>query len=73
VSAQGLVIFTMHMLGTAPSTWVIGVLSEETDLQTALWLPTGLFLVAAGCMAAATRTFAGDSTRARGTPTGASL
>jgi predicted MFS family arabinose efflux permease len=73
VSAQGLVIFTMHMFGTAPSTWVIGLLSEETDLGTALWLPTGLLLVAAGCMLVATRTFAGDSTRARGTPTGASL
>ena len=29
VSAQGLVIFSMHLLGTAPSSWVVGELSER--------------------------------------------
>ena len=29
VAAQGLVIFTMHMLGTAPSSWVVGEISEH--------------------------------------------
>ena len=26
VAAQGLVIFTMHILGTAPSSWIVGAL-----------------------------------------------
>lgn len=73
VSAQGLVIFTMHMLGTAPSAWVIGAISEESDLATALWIPTGALVVAAVCMATATRSFAADHGRARGTRASASL
>ncbi|HEU0031669.1 MAG TPA: MFS transporter [Kofleriaceae bacterium] len=64
VAAQGLVIFTMHMIGTAPSSWVIGAISEETDLTTALWVPTLALVVAAACMALATRSFARDHARA---------
>jgi len=61
VAAQGLVIFTMHMIGTAPSSWVIGAISEETgSIAAALWVPTVGLLVAALCMAMATRTFARD-------------
>ncbi len=61
VAAQGLVIFTMHMIGTAPSSWVIGVISQETgSIATALWVPTVGLLVAALCMAMASRTFAAD-------------
>lgn len=74
VAAQGLVIFTMHMLGTAPSSWVVGEISERagptaahTGLYTALWVPTGALVVAALCMASATRTFARDRAAARGT------
>ncbi len=76
VAAQGLVIFTMHMLGTAPSSWVIGEISKHSDLRTAMWIPTGALLVAAGCMAVATSTFAADHERKRathGTPGPASL
>jgi predicted MFS family arabinose efflux permease len=66
VAAQGLVIFTMHMLGTAPSSWVVGLISEESSIGTALWVPTAGLVVAAGCMVMATRSFAADRTRARG-------
>ena len=74
VAAQGLVIFTMHMIGTAPSSWVIGAISEETgSIATALWVPTAGLLLAAGCMAMATRTFAADREAARGAARAPSL
>jgi predicted MFS family arabinose efflux permease len=60
VAAQGLVIFTMHMLGTAPSSWVVGEMSKHSDLPTALWVPTGALVVAAACTAIATTSFAAD-------------
>lgn len=66
VSAQGLVIFTMHMIGTAPSSWIVGEISERSSLYAAMWVPTGALLVAAACMASATRTFARDRATARG-------
>jgi MFS transporter, Spinster family, sphingosine-1-phosphate transporter len=66
VTAQGLVIFTMHMIGTAPSSWIVGEVSEATTLHDAMWVPTGALLVAALCMAMATRSFARDRDRARG-------
>lgn len=73
VSAQGLVIFTMHMVGTAPSSWIIGVVSEHSDLRVAMWVPTLALLVAASCMALAARTFAEDHARARGGREGGSV
>ena len=72
VAAQGLVIFTMHMLGTASSSWVLVLVSEQTSLYTAMWVPTGMLVFAALCMAIATTGFAADHTRARATePAGA--
>jgi predicted MFS family arabinose efflux permease len=65
VAAQGLVIFTMHMLGTAPASWVIGEVSERSTLHTAMWIPTFALVLAALCMAAATFGFAADHARAR--------
>jgi len=70
VAAQGLVIFTMHLLGTAPSSWVIGIVSKEWSLTTAMWVPTVALGVAASCMAFATRSFAVDASRARAGRTG---
>lgn len=64
VAAQGLVIFTMHMVGTAPSSWVLGEISQRSSIATALWVPTGALVVAAACMAMATRSFAADHARA---------
>ena len=65
VAAQSLVIFAMHMLGTAPSSWVVGEISERATLYAAMWVPTCALVVAALCMAAATRTFARDRAAAR--------
>jgi sugar phosphate permease len=66
VAAQGLVIFTMHMIGTAPSSWLIGEISEYWDLHIAMWVPTVGLVIAALCMAVATSSFAADQARARG-------
>lgn len=75
VAAQGLVIGTMHLLGTAPSSWVIGAVSVRTSLATAMWVPTVTLVLAAGAMAIATRSFAEDHARARagGSAAGPSL
>jgi MFS family permease len=70
VTAQGLVIFTMHMVGTAPSSWIVGEVSEELTLADAMWVPTGALLVAALCMGFASRTFAADRDRAHASRTG---
>jgi len=70
VAAQGLVIFTMHMIGTAPSSWVIGEISERSTLHTAMWVPTAALLVAAACMVVATTSFEADHERARSKGTG---
>ena len=69
VAAQGLVIFTMHMLGTAPASWVIGEVSERSTLHTAMWVPTVALGVAAVAMAIASASFAADHARARATAT----
>ena len=66
VSAQGLVIFVMHMLGTATSAWLVGILAKHWSLPTALWIPTGGLVIAALCMLLASRTFPADQARARG-------
>jgi MFS transporter, Spinster family, sphingosine-1-phosphate transporter len=71
VAAQSLVIFAMHMIGTAPSSWVVGMISEHATLYAAMWVPTGAVVVAALCMAIATRTFARDRAAARGRQRGA--
>lgn len=63
--AQGLVIFTMHMIGTAPSSWVVGEVSQHTSLKLAMWVPTVGLGVGAICMAIATTGFAADHKRAR--------
>jgi predicted MFS family arabinose efflux permease len=71
-AAQGLVIFSMHMLGTAPSSWIVGVISERASLYTAMWVLTCALVLAALCMMMATRTFARDRAAA-GAPPGARL
>ena len=74
VAAQGLVIFTMHLLGTAPSSYVLGLVSDRSSLYTAMWVPTGALVIAAVAMMLATRTFAADAGAARaGKPAIASL
>lgn len=73
VAAQGLVIFTMHMLGTAPASWMIGEISQRSTLHLAMWVPTVGLGIAAVAMMIATASFAADHAQARGVvPAGAS-
>jgi predicted MFS family arabinose efflux permease len=64
-AAQGLVIFMMHLVGTAPSSWVVGVVSDRSSIYAAMWVPTGALLVAAVLMVVAIPSFARDHARAR--------
>lgn len=65
VAAQGLVIFTMHMVGTAPSSWIVGEVSKRATLHDAMWVPTSFLVIAAAAMALATRSFEADHARSR--------
>jgi MFS family permease len=65
VAAQGVVIFTMHLVGTASASYLIGVVSDHSSLYTAMWVPTGALVVAALGMLAATPSFARDHAKAR--------
>ena len=65
VAAQGLVIFTMHLFGTASASYLIGVVSDHSSLYAAMWVPTGALVVALGGMLIATPSFALDHERAR--------
>jgi MFS family permease len=48
--AQAGCTFAMHLIGTAPASWVVGVLATRHGLQTALWLPVSCIGLAAICM-----------------------
>ncbi len=65
VAAQGLVIFNMHLFGTAASSWVVGIVSDHSSLYEAMWVPAGALVIAALAMVVATRSFAADHLRAR--------
>ncbi|HEY5950492.1 MAG TPA: MFS transporter [Kofleriaceae bacterium] len=66
VSAQGLVIFTMHLFGTASASYVVGLVSDHSTLYQAMWVPAVALVIAALAMLVATRSFAGDHVRAQG-------
>ncbi len=65
-TAQALVVFTMHLLGTSPSSWALGALADRVGFLAAMFLPTGALVIAALAMAAAVPSFGADSDRARG-------
>ncbi|HEY5928570.1 MAG TPA: MFS transporter [Kofleriaceae bacterium] len=65
VAAQGLVIFTMHLFGTASASYVVGLVSDASSLYQAMWVPAGALVLAGLAALVATRTFAGDHLRAR--------
>lgn len=65
VAAQGLVIFVMHLFGTAASSYVVGLVSDHTSLYTAMYVPAAALVVAALAMLVATPSFAADSARSR--------
>jgi MFS family permease len=62
-TSQALVIFLMHLFGTAPAKFLVGALKQEVGLQTAMLLPTAMVAVAAVLMVIALRSFASDSAR----------
>ena len=71
-TAQAVVIFVMHLIGTAPSSWLIGEIADRHDLQTAMLVPTLGVLVAAAVLVGGWRTMARDRARARAVSSGAS-
>lgn len=50
VTAQATVVFAMHLCGTAPASWIVGVISGARGLGLAMWLPTLAIFGACGFM-----------------------
>jgi MFS transporter, Spinster family, sphingosine-1-phosphate transporter len=69
-TAQALVIFLMHLLGTAPGVFAIGALNEPLGRKGAMMVATAMFAVGALCMIRALPSFARDSDTARGPDAG---
>ncbi len=65
-TAQAGFIFLMHLFGTAPSSWVVGVLADEVGLRWALMAPTLALLAAAPAMMGGFRTIEADCAAAAG-------
>jgi MFS family permease len=65
VSAQGLVIFTMHLFGTATASYVVGLVSDHSSLYTAMWVPAGALVLAALTALIAIPSFAADHEKSR--------
>ena len=64
-TAQSLVIFLMHLFGTAPAALAVGALNDVVGLRAALMLPVAAIAVAALCMVHALPGFAADHEAAR--------
>ncbi|HEY1554298.1 MAG TPA: MFS transporter [Kofleriaceae bacterium] len=64
-AAQGLVIFAMHFAGTAPSSYVVGLVSDRSSLYDAMWVPTIGLVLAALATLAAMPSFAREARRDR--------
>ena len=56
-TAQGLVIFSMHAIGTGPAWFLIGVVAGATNLTTAMVVNTGMVAVSVLLMARAARVY----------------
>ena len=52
-TAQGTYIALMHLFGTAPSSYVVGVVSAEIGLRKAMFVPTAAMAGAAACFVVA--------------------
>lgn len=66
-TTQALVIFSMHLIGTAPSSWVVGRIKEASSFTTAMLVPTGAVIVAALAMTRAFSSFGADAGAGRKT------
>jgi len=65
-TAQSVVIFTMHVLGTAPASWVVGQVSQSAGRTAAMLVPTAMVGLAALAMTRAFASFAEDAAASRG-------
>lgn len=72
-AAQGFVIATMHLFGTAPSAWLLGVISDRYSLYAAMWAPTAAIAIAVIAVVCATRSFERDAQTKGGGRASASL
>jgi len=73
VTTQALVIFSMHLFGTAPSSWVIGRIKDAEGFTIAMLVPTIGVGLASLAMTRAFGSFAADAAKAGGsTPHGRS-
>ncbi|MCA9676504.1 MAG: MFS transporter [Kofleriaceae bacterium] len=63
VSTQALVIFSMHLLGTAPASWLVGEVKAAVGFQWAMLLPTAVIGLAGLAMVRAFGSFAADAAR----------
>jgi predicted MFS family arabinose efflux permease len=64
-TSQGVYIFLMHLLGTAPSAWAVGWLVDRVGLEHALLLPTGCMALAAVGFGISCRSVADDLAQRR--------
>ncbi len=67
-TAQATFIFVMHLLGTASSSYVVGVLADHIGLRLALLAPLAAVLVASAAMAVGCRYVGADRARVIGEP-----
>jgi len=67
-TAQALVIFVMHLLGTAPSSWAVGIVADRYGLTVAMLLPTAAVAIAAVVFLGGFRTVAADRIAAHESP-----
>jgi predicted MFS family arabinose efflux permease len=63
-TAQALVIFTMHLLGTAPSSFVVGLVVDAAGLRVAMLVPTVALAAAGLVMIGGWKSFAADAAAA---------
>ena len=66
VTTQALVIFSMHLIGTAPASWVIGELKDAHGFTVAMLVPTAMIGLASLAMTRGFASFATDAAAARG-------
>lgn len=60
-TAQGTYIAVMHLLGTAPSAWIVGMIKDASGLREALLLPTAAMAAAAAAFVIASRSAPRDA------------
>ena len=65
-TAQSLVIFLMHLLGTAPASWIVGRLMGPLGRKGAMLVPTGCVAIATVCMVMSLSSFERDRVRGSG-------